>query len=79
MLHIFFHTAIFQLLCCSSLQYTFSASRGGRGRLRGYQSLCLTPLLTARINKGQGTKDLSQTPEVKLHCWLKVPINIVCC
>lgn len=40
------------------------------------ESFCLTPLLTGRINKGQRTKDLSQTPKVKLHHSMMTLINI---
>lgn len=78
MLHSFFIIAIFQSLCCSFLHFLCQQGMGEGGK-RISKSFCLTPLLTARINKGQRTKDLSQTPKVKLHCWMTVPINITSC
>lgn len=75
MLHIFFITTIIESLSCSSLHFLWQQEMGEGGN-RMLKIFCLTPLLTARINKGRRTKGLSQTSKVKLHYEMMAPINI---
>lgn len=73
----FFSSQLLPLILLPSFkQHFLCQQKMGEVGKRMAKSCCLIALLTARINKGQRTKDLSRTPKIKLHRWMRTPINI---